>query len=226
MTMRSPSMELTRPFIVACTRPGSGEFTTVQPVGAVSTASCSCSTSRPRSSTPTRVAICSTSASRWLDRKTVVPAAVQLQQQLADLRDALRVQAVRRLVQDQQLRTAEQRAGQPEPLPHAQRVGPDRSLADTGQADLLEDLVDPVPPGAPRRRRDRTRPATPGSPGRTGARSAAGPSISAPTRGSTCRPARGIRSPSTSTSPLVASTRPSSIRTVVVLPEPFAPRKP
>ena len=54
----------------------------------------------------------------------------------------------------------------------------------------------------------------------------AGPSMSAPTRGSTLRRCLGMDSPSTSTSPDVASTRPSSIRTVVVLPEPFAPRKP
>ncbi len=48
----------------------------------------------------------------------------------------------------------------------------------------------------------------------------------APTRGSTLRPAFGIRSPSTSTSPLVGSTSPSSMRTVVVFPEPLAPRNP
>ena len=36
----------------------------------------------------------------------------------------------------------------------------------------------------------------------------------------------GIGRPSTSIVPDVASTRPSSIRTVVVLPDPLAPRKP
>ena len=155
------------------------------------------------------------------------PGAVQLEQQLADLGDALRVQAVGRLVEHQQLGTAQQRAGQPEPLPHAERVGLDRPPADPGEADLLEHLVDPLPRGCaatpprPGRRR-----AARGSPGRRGARSAAGPSISAPTRGSTRRPARGIRSPSSSISPLVGSTSPSSMRTVVVLPEPLAPRKP
>ena len=55
---------------------------------------------------------------------------------------------------------------------------------------------------------------------------AAGSSMIAPTSGSTSRPAPGIRFPSRSTVPEVASTRPSSIRTVVVLPEPLAPRKP
>lgn len=55
---------------------------------------------------------------------------------------------------------------------------------------------------------------------------AAGDSTSAPTRGSTARDSFGIRPPSTSTVPAVGSTSPSSIRTVVVLPEPFGPRKP
>ena len=54
----------------------------------------------------------------------------------------------------------------------------------------------------------------------------AGPSTSVPTCGSTVAAERGIGQPSTSASPEVASTRPSSIRTVVVLPEPFAPRNP
>ena len=146
------------------------------------------------------------------------PAAVQLEQQLADLVDALRVQAVGRLVEHQQLGTAQQRAGQPEPLPHAQRVRLHRPAADAGQPDLLQHLVDPRAPGAPRRR-----------PGPDGVEQrevlppgqvpvGAGPSISAPTRGSTRRPARGIGSPSSSISPLVGSTSPSSIRTVVVLP--------
>ena len=55
---------------------------------------------------------------------------------------------------------------------------------------------------------------------------AAGASTSAPTRCSTDRACLGIRAPSTSTVPAVGSTSPSSIRTVVVLPEPFGPRKP
>ena len=55
---------------------------------------------------------------------------------------------------------------------------------------------------------------------------AAGPSTSAPTCGSTSRAERGIGRPITSIEPDVASTSPSSIRTVVVLPDPLAPRKP
>ena len=57
--------------------PTSGVRTRTSPVRRGMAAMSSCSTSRPRSRTPTRVHICSISASRWLDRKTVVPGAVQ-----------------------------------------------------------------------------------------------------------------------------------------------------
>jgi len=40
----------------------------------------------------------------------------------AEPANAFRVEPVRGLVQDQQLRVAEQRAGEPEPLPHPKRV--------------------------------------------------------------------------------------------------------
>ena len=102
----------------------SGVRTTVRPVGRLQPSSSSCSTSRPRSRTPTRVHICSTSASRWLDRKTVVPAALSVEQQLADLADALRVEPVGRLVEHQQPRRRSSARGQAEPLPHAERVAP------------------------------------------------------------------------------------------------------
>src|SRR5258705_10916362 len=54
----------------------------------------------------------------------------------------------------------------------------------------------------------------------------AGPSTSAPTRGSTEASEDGIASPSIRMSPLVARARPSSKRIVVVLPDPFGPRNP
>ena len=55
---------------------------------------------------------------------------------------------------------------------------------------------------------------------------AAGPSTSAPTRGSTCAASRGIGRPSSATRPAVGCTSPSSIRTSVVLPDPFGPSSP
>ena len=62
--------------------------------------------------------------------------------------DALRVQPVGRLVQDQQPRPAHQRGGQSEPLPHAQRVRPGRPPVGRVQAHLLQHVADPVPAGA------------------------------------------------------------------------------
>src|SRR6185437_10267786 len=50
--------------------------------------------------------------------------------------------------------------------------------------------------------------------------------MSAPTRGSTRFVACGIGSPNSSTRPAVGPIRPISILIVVVLPEPFGPRKP
>ena len=63
----------TREFSSPTAASPSGVRTTVRPVGRCRCASSSCTISRPRSSTPTRVHSCSTSASRWLDRNTVVP---------------------------------------------------------------------------------------------------------------------------------------------------------
>src|SRR5690606_31239241 len=48
---------------------------------------------------------------------------VQAQDDLADLADALRIQAVRRLIEDDQLRIAEHRRGERKPLLHAERIG-------------------------------------------------------------------------------------------------------
>ncbi len=54
----------------------------------------------------------------------------------------------------------------------------------------------------------------------------AGPSTSDPTRGSTAFAPPGMLTPSSRWPPLVGWIRPSSIRIVVVLPDPFGPRKP
>ena len=69
----------------------------------------------------------------------------QAAEQVAQPPDALRVQAVGGLVQDQHGRVAEQRGGQAEPLPHAQGVAagplPGRML----QADRGQQLAGPFP---------------------------------------------------------------------------------
>ncbi len=74
------------------------------------------------------------------DRPTLGRAVAQ---EAAQPGDPLRVQPVGRLVQDQDRRVAEQRAGQAEPLPHAAGVGADAARAGIGQADQLEHLVGP-----------------------------------------------------------------------------------
>ena len=73
----------------------------------------------------------------------------QAADQAAQPVDALGVEAVGRLVEDQDLGVAEQGGGQPEALAHAEREAADPAAAGGGQPGLLEDLVDParVEPG-------------------------------------------------------------------------------
>ena len=66
--------------------------------------------------------------------------------QVADPQDALGIQPVDRLVEHEDRRVAEQRGGDPEPLPHAQREALGPLARDLAQADQREHLVHP-PPG-------------------------------------------------------------------------------
>ena len=108
-----------------------------------------------------------------------------------------------------------------------ERVRRHRALVDAAEPDPVEHVVDA--PG-PRRRgpppgpmaSNSARLARPGEVGVRRGRLDQRPDLRAARRGA----GAGIGRPSTSTVPEVASTRPSSIRTVVVLPEPLAPRKP
>ena len=77
--------------------------------------------SLPLPMTTSRSAVLAISASRWLDTNTVRPSAGQRAHQRADPADALGVEAVDRLVEQQHRRVAEQRGGDAEPLAHAQR---------------------------------------------------------------------------------------------------------
>ena len=58
--------------------------------------------------------------------------------------DARRVEPVRRLAQDQQVRVTEERGGQAEPLPHPQGEPADLAVRVGGQLNDVENLVDPV----------------------------------------------------------------------------------
>ena len=73
-------------------------------------------------------------------------------QQIAQPAHPLRVEAVGRLVEDQDPRLAEQRRGQRQPLPHPQRVALHPPLGGAGQLDHLQHLVDPPWRDPPRRR--------------------------------------------------------------------------
>jgi len=55
-----------------------------------------------------------------------------------------RVEAVGRLVQDQQSRRGQERRGEPQPLPHPEREAADAVVGDVGEPDLLERLADAV----------------------------------------------------------------------------------
>ena len=97
----------------------------------------------PSCMTPRWVQICSTSESRWLETSTVVPSCGERGDQVPDLAGALRVEAVGRLVEDEQVARREQRGGDGEPLPHAQRVGAVALRRGRQQADPVERGVDP-----------------------------------------------------------------------------------
>ena len=72
------------------------------------------------------------------------PTPTKIAQQLADLHDAGGVEAVRRLVEDQQLGVGQQRCGDAEALLHAEREPLDRLPVPAGQADLRDDRVHPL----------------------------------------------------------------------------------
>ena len=138
---------------------------------------------------------------------------------VAHLGHAGRVEPVRRLVEDQQLRVLEQRGGDAEALLHAQRVGRGRGRRRGRSA-------------RPRRaRRRRARAAHPGVAGEhaqvvaPGQVRVEGRAPRPSRRSARARPASRARAPSTVASPDVGRTSPSSIRSVVVLPAPFGPEE-
>ena len=106
----------------------SGVCTSTRPVGRRSSSSSSCRTSRPPVQDADAGAQLLDLAEQVAGEEHRGPGPVEVEQQLADLLDALRVEAVGRLVEHQQPGLAQQRAGQAEPLPHAERVRADRPL--------------------------------------------------------------------------------------------------
>ena len=92
--------------------------------------------------TTTSSTVCAASVRTWLDSSTVCPRRARVAQQGAQPADALRVEAVERLVEHQDLGVAEQRRRQPEPLAHAQRVRADAPARRVLEPDQVQHLVD------------------------------------------------------------------------------------
>ena len=78
----------------------------------VSSASGACSTSRPRLMIRTSSTVLVSSASRWLDTSTVPPPVGVGADEAAQPAHAVGVQAVGRLVEDQDVGVAQQRGGE------------------------------------------------------------------------------------------------------------------
>ena len=81
---------------------------------------------------------------RWLDTKTVPPRVGEVAQVVAQPADAVGVEAVGRLVEQEHLRVAEQRGGQSEALAHAEREAAGPLVGCRFEPDFGQDLVDAV----------------------------------------------------------------------------------
>ena len=82
---------------------------------------------------------------------TAIPNSVPVRRiELEHLVAAGRVEAVRRLVEQQQPRVVDERLGELHPLLHAGRVAADRPVALLVQPDVAEDLGGPLAGGRPR----------------------------------------------------------------------------
>ena len=166
-------------------------------------------------------AISAISDSRWLETNTPGPARPGSVSSCADPLDALGVEAVGRLVEDQRVRVAEERGGEPEPLAHAEREPADAPPGHLGQPDHRQHLVDPAPARGrlPRRRHQQVVAGRCATGGRR-PRRAARPTSRAGSRDAAVRAAveRGRAR--------VGAVEPRSSRIVVLLPDPFGPRKP
>ena len=90
----------------------------------------------------TRLQSSSTSARMWLESRIVIPSRGEPLHELAHVAHPGRVEPGRRLVEQQELRVAQQRRRDAEPLAHPVRVAADAVLAAIAQLDHVEHLVD------------------------------------------------------------------------------------
>ena len=211
---------------VTVTRPGSGVIalmpaavsrarssaawalrtSTVAHARASSSRSEQCARTRPAAMITTSSTVCATSDSRWLEIRTLLPSADVVAQERPQPADALRVESVGGLVEDEQAGPAEQRAGEAEALAHAEREAADAAVGRAREADAAA-----APRrSAPRRcRRPRRRSAGAGGPCATGGR---WPSRAPRRRFRADRRARRTGARRSSRSLRSGSARPSSMR--------------
>ena len=173
---------------------------------------------RPRPTTIKWSAVSCSSLIRWLETSTARPSAASDAQEAAHPDDALGVHAVERLVEHQHRRVAEQRRGDAEPLPHAERVAarlpPDRALQ-ARPASITSSTRRAARPWEWASHSRWLRAV------RLGCSAAA--SSSAPTWRQRVAAAAGTGRPPISAVPASAASRPRITRIVVDLPAPFGP---
>ena len=130
---------------------------TIVPDSVSSSSRVPCAWIRPSPMIIIRSATASTSASRCEESSTVPPRSANAAQQPAHPAHALRIEAVGGLVEDQDLRVAEQRVGEPEALAHAERVladpPPGRRLVEADELQQRRRRAAPARPSSARTRR-------------------------------------------------------------------------
>jgi hypothetical protein len=99
--------------------------------------------SRPRPMTTRWSAVSSSSLIRWLDTSTARPSAASDRRKPADPADAVGVQPVHRLVEQEHRGVAQHGTGDAQPLEHAQGEPAGASPRGRRQPHELEHLVDP-----------------------------------------------------------------------------------
>ena len=169
----------------------------------------------------TRSQTCCTSLSKWLERNTVLPwSAARLRIRAAHLLNAGDVEAVDRLVENDDFGIIEQGRGDAEPLAHAGGIGLHLAPRVLRETDLLEQGIDPLGAGAVGLGEHLQIPAA----GEEGIEGAAIDQRADPAQHGVVGGEIAIRT--ARPGPRVGAIRPISMRIVVLLPAPLGPRKP
>ena len=124
---------------------GERTSTSRRALDSISSAVGTSASSRPRPMMTRWSAVCAISLIRWLETRTVRPSAASSRKNPRIQCDALRVQAVDRLVEHQHRRVAEQRGGDAEPLLHAERETADPAPGHRFEPGQPQHLGDALP---------------------------------------------------------------------------------